>query len=255
MKKIILGTLWLSLMVAGAETSTKAKTKPKSTTSKSATAKPKPKTTPKPEVKPEMKPEEPKPEPKPAEETKPARAPAASLKPEQLKDFSKLPAATQEMLTYALSLTEKNLTYTYGSSDPTAGGMDCSGTVYHVVHKFGFTAAPRQSNQMYQWVWEAGNFHAVNGTTPKTFELKRLRPGDLMFWTNTVGSTDRDPPVTHVMMYLGNQVSDGKPVMFGASDGRSYGGTQRWGVSVFDFQLPKPESQARFIGYGAMPEK
>lgn len=254
--------LLLSLCLTGmAETTTKkssGKSKAKSSTKTTpkkpaASTETKPKEPEKPE--PEKKPEADKEKTEPKVEVKPAKAPAATLKPDALKGFSKLPASHQEMLTYALSLTERNLTYTYGSSDPEAGGMDCSGTIYHVLQKFGLKETPRQSDEMYRWTWEAGTFRAFNGKTPDTWEMKQIAPGDLLFWTNTVGKTDRNPPITHVMMYLGKQTSDDKPVMFGASDGRSYDGIQRWGVSVFDFQLPREGTPARFIGYAHLPGK
>jgi hypothetical protein len=47
--------------------------------------------------------------------------------------------------------------------------------------------------------------------------------------------------------------------MVGASDGRTYDGKQRFGVSVFDFKLPPPpnSSDAKlspvFVGYGRIP--
>jgi hypothetical protein len=48
--------------------------------------------------------------------------------------------------------------------------------------------------------------------------------------------------------------------MVGASDGRSYNGERRFGVSVFDFKLPNgapnksdPDLVARFEGYSAIP--
>lgn len=188
-------------------------------------------------------------------EIKAAKAPAATLKAEDIKDVSTAPENLKEPIQYALGLTERNLTYAYGSSNPSAGGMDCSGTIYHVLQKHGWNNIPRQSNEMYRWTWEAGTFKAFNGNSMNTFELKQIRPGDLMFWTNTVGKSDRDPPVTHVMMYLGKKSADGKPVMFGASDGRTYDGVQRWGVSVFDFVLPREGNTARFIGYAHLPEK
>jgi cell wall-associated NlpC family hydrolase len=189
-------------------------------------------------------------------ESKDKKAPAATLKPQELKDFFKHSAEMREVLTYALALTEKNLTYTYASSDPAAGGMDCSGTLYHVLRKFGWANAPRQSNEMYQWAWDAGTFRAFNSNSLGTFEMKQLQPGDLMFWTNTTkGKPDRDPPITHVMMYLGKRLADGHPVMFGASDGRTYDHVARWGVSVFDVQLPPVGSAARFIGYAHLPAK
>ena len=82
-----------------------------------------------------------------------------------------------------------------------------------------------------------------------------LRPGDLLFWVNSTkdAKTDRDPPVTHVMIYLGKRRNDGHPVVAGASDGRSLDGQRMNGVSVFDFKLPSPGSPARFIGYAHLP--
>lgn len=189
------------------------------------------------------------------DETKPAAT--SSLRIDELAKSETFEKATREMLTYALTLTEKNLKYTPASSDPAAGGMDCSGAVYHVLQKFGYQQCPRQSNEMYQWVWESDTFRAFNGLSERSFEWKRLQPGDLLFWTNTTadGKTERDPPVTHVMMYLGTRKRDGKPVMYGSSDGRTYEGVARRGVSVFDFRLPQPTSSARFIGYARLPAR
>jgi hypothetical protein len=45
----------------------------------------------------------------------------------------------------------------------------------------------------------------------------------------------------------------------GSSDGRTYDGKQRWGVSVFDFKLPPPPNSTEaklspvFVGYGRIP--
>jgi hypothetical protein len=55
------------------------------------------------------------------------------------------------------------------------------------------------------------------------------------------------------MIYLGTHRESGKPVMVGASDGRSYNGKKRRGVSVFDFRLPRPDSKAKFVGYASIP--
>jgi len=55
------------------------------------------------------------------------------------------------------------------------------------------------------------------------------------------------------MVYLGKRKSDGKRIIFGASDGRSFSGMRRSGVSVFDFHLPRAEGTARLHGYGPAP--
>jgi hypothetical protein len=186
----------------------------------------------------------------------PARV--ATLDPADIADFNTQPAPVQKLLTAALHLTKLNLTYRYGSSDPATGGMDCSGTIYHLLLDAGIANAPRDSSEMYRWVWMQGDFHAVVSTNPDTFELARLKPGDLLFWSGTYHVT-RDPPVTHVMIYLGLERQTGHRVMVGASDGRRFHGISRDGVSVFDFELPRttdaaaPGDHPQFIGYGSIP--
>lgn len=183
-----------------------------------------------------------------------AEAPNASLAPEVLRDFATLPEKVRALLTSALALTEQRLTYVYASADPAKGGMDCSGFIYHVLRTNGFEEVPRQANQQYAWVRKAGTFRAVLSKSATSFELEELRPGDLLFWAGTYDAK-RDPPVTHTMIYLGREKSGRRPVMVGSSDGRSYRGKRRWGVSVFDFKAgaANRESGPRFVGYGRIP--
>lgn len=193
----------------------------------------------------------------PASESQPAAV--ASLDPTQLKDFDKQPQRVQDLIRSALALTQRNLAYSYGSADPASGGMDCSGFIYFVLNGAGFKDVPRQSSDQYLWVRKNGSFHSVLSRNANTFELEQLRPGDLMFWSGTY-KVDRDVPITHVMIYLGKQKGTNKPIMVGASDGRSYNGERRFGVSVFDFKLPNgtpnksdPDLVARFEGYSSIP--
>jgi len=192
----------------------------------------------------------------------PAPREAASLDAAELDGFTENPPAVRALLERCLALTKQNLNYKFGSSDPAQGGMDCSGTVYFVLQESGLKDAPRTSSEQYVWARKADNFEAVISRKKDSFELDALRPGDLLFWTGTY-STDRDPPVTHTMIYLGKRKSDGKQVMFGASDGRTYDGRKIWGVSVFDFTIskakpaPVPGEPATpgsvFIGYANIP--
>ncbi|HZC35309.1 MAG TPA: NlpC/P60 family protein [Chthoniobacterales bacterium] len=183
----------------------------------------------------------------------------ASLQPADLREFSSLSPKVQDLIRSALALTERNLGYTYGSSDPNSGGMDCSGFIYYVLTNAGSKDVPRQSSDQYLWVRKNSDFHAVLSRNSETFELKQLRPGDLMFWSGTY-QIARDVPITHVMIYLGTEKKTKKPVMVGASDGRSYNGERRFGVSVFDFKLPSgtpnkndPDLIPRFEGYASVP--
>ncbi len=197
------------------------------------------------------------PGPKPAEPPKSTHAPAASLEPGQLADFDAQPPRVQRLLTAALALTKLNLTYTYGSADPARGGMDCSGAIYHLLREQGFPDIPRDSSGQYGWARKAGQFFSVVSTKADGFEFKELQPGDLMFWSGTY-ATGRDIPISHVMLYLGREKATGRRVMFGSSDGRSYAGIQRWGVSVFDFKMPNGDSATSrihvdFVGYARIP--
>lgn len=193
-------------------------------------------------------------------QTKSNSAPNASLTSDQLAEFSKQPEAVQKLIETALALTQQDLTYTYGSADPANGGMDCSGFIYYVLRQNGFKDVPRDASGQYVWVRKAKTFQAVLSTHKDSFELDDLRPGDLLFWTGTY-DVQRDPPVTHTMIYLGTEKATHKPVMVGSTDGRTYQGKSRWGVSVFDFKAntpvvtsdPQKKSRSQFVGYGTIP--
>jgi cell wall-associated NlpC family hydrolase len=186
-------------------------------------------------------------------------APMATIKPEALREFASQPPQVQHLIGNALALTEQNLGYKYGSADPAAGGMDCSGFIFYILSNAGFKDVPRDSSGQYTWVRKNSDFHAVLSRSGESFELDQLKPGDLMFWSGTY-KIDRDIPITHVMIYLGKEKSTGKPVMVGATDGRTYDGVRRFGVSVFDFKMPSskpnkddPELTAKFEGYATIP--
>ena len=165
----------------------------------------------------------------------------------------------QKLLTSALELTARNLLdYKYGSADPDNGGMDCSGFVYYVLKENGVADVPRDSSEQYVWLRRARKFEPVVSRKDDSFELEDLKPGDLLFWTGTY-SIERDPPITHAMIYLGREKKTGQRVMVGAGDGRVYQGQPRNGVSVFDFRV-QPAGKTDdgklhpiFIGYGHIP--
>jgi cell wall-associated NlpC family hydrolase len=185
-------------------------------------------------------------------------APNVSLSPDEIVDYENYPPKVRQILDAGLGLTKQNLGYTYGSADPANGGMDCSGFIYYVLKQNGFPDVPRDSSQQYVWVRKAGNFYAVLSRKEDSFEFDDLKPGDLLFWRGTY-NIDRDPPITHTMIYLGREKRTKKRVMVGSSDGRTYDGIQRWGVSVFDFKMPAPPKSGDakispvFVGYGRIP--
>jgi len=185
-------------------------------------------------------------------------APNATLLPNQIKGFENYPLKVQKLLTSALELTTRNLDYKYGSADPAAGGMDCSGFVYYVLKQNDVAEVPRDSSQQYVWLRRGRQFESVLSQKEDSFELEDLKPGDLLFWTGTY-AIERDPPITHAMIYLGREKKTGRRVMVGASDGRVYQGESRYGVSVFDFNIPRRDKngdgklQPSFVGYGHIP--
>jgi peptidoglycan DL-endopeptidase CwlO len=186
-------------------------------------------------------------------------APNVSLSPDEIAGYGDYSLKVRQIIDAGLELTKQNLRYTYGSAEPANGGMDCSGFVYYVLRQNGFSDVPRDSSQQYVWVRRAGKFNAVLSRHDDSFEFDALKPGDLLFWRGTY-SIDRDPPITHTMIYLGREKRTKKRVMVGASDGRTYDGKQRFGVSVFDFKLPPPPNSDDaklspvFVGYGRIPD-
>jgi cell wall-associated NlpC family hydrolase len=132
--------------------------------------------------------------------------------------------------------------------------MDCSGAIYHLFQSLGHTDIPRQSDQIAQWLAEKTSLTSVtNAQSLQDPAFAALQPGDLLFWTTPDAPKDRKLPVTHVMLYLGIHQTTGKPLLFGSSDGRTYAGQRRIGVSVFDLNLPKPSSPSTLHSYGRPP--
>jgi cell wall-associated NlpC family hydrolase len=199
------------------------------------------------------------PKPSPSESPSPKKKGApATISASQIAGYEKYPEHVRKITDTALELTTRHLDYKYGSADPASGGMDCSGFVFYVLNQNGVRDVPRDSSQQYVWLRKAGTFRAVNSRHEDTFELEELVPGDLLFWTGTY-SIERDPPITHAMIYLGREKGTNQRIMVGASDGRTYKGESRYGVSVFDFKIPKAGKTDEgkvgpsFIGYGHIP--
>jgi cell wall-associated NlpC family hydrolase len=189
---------------------------------------------------------------------KQTHATIATISSAEISGYETYPPEVRQLLDLGLSLTTQNLGYKYGSADPASGGMDCSGFIYYVLSKFGMKDVPRDAREQYVWVRKAGNFQAVLAQRDDTFELDALKPGDLLFWSGTYAVT-RDPAISHTMIYLGREKATNQRVMVGASDGRTYKGQSRFGVSVFDFKVSRLRSKSEsepgavFVGYAHIP--
>lgn len=168
-----------------------------------------------------------------------------------LKNFNENPRKVKKVLNLALALAGQKITYRYGSANPKSGGMDCSGTIYYILNSVGVHEAPRSSYLLYQWARQKGRFYSVNKKLFNSSAFSHLKAGDLLFWSGTYNS-GYSPNVSHTMIYLGKN-KEGKPLMIGASNGRTYKGRRIYGVSVFDFQLPDKNSKSTFLGYSCIP--
>lgn len=168
-----------------------------------------------------------------------------------LVDFKSNPHNVQKAIQMALELASRNIGYKYGSSDPSAGGMDCSGTIYYLLTKLGVKSVPRSSDGLYNWIKKEGHFYSTNTDNIHSKDLSKLKPGDLLFWSGTYQAKS-SAYVTHTMMYLGKN-THGDLLTIGASDARSYKERQIYGVSVFDFKLPSSTSKSKFLGYSCIP--
>jgi hypothetical protein len=168
----------------------------------------------------------------------------------EISNYQQYSPKVKKIIKEAYLLSQMKLTYLYGSSDPKNRGMDCSGTMYFLLKKMHISDPPRSSNDMFNWVKKKGQLHRVDNNHFSYHDFDQLKPGDLLFWSGTYATSQS---VTHVMIYLGKN-KQGKALMFGSSDGRTYQGKKMWGVSVFDFNLPDERSKARFKGYSCIPD-
>lgn len=181
---------------------------------------------------------------------KPKAAITQPIPIEQLTDYSTYSPTVKKLIDNALKLSKMNLTYLYGSADPKNKGMDCSGTIYYLLNESNVENVPRDAEGMFDWVEKHGVLYHVTHQDFNSPEFSKLKPGDLLFWSGTYATNHS---ISHVMLYLGKN-KNGERLMFGASDGRTYKQKKMWGVSVFDFYLPKDKEKSRFVGYGCIPK-
>jgi cell wall-associated NlpC family hydrolase len=171
-----------------------------------------------------------------------------------LAGFDALPEDRRRLIEGAIAVARDSpwLPYTPNGADPSQGGFDCSGAMYFVLRKAGLEP-PRSAAEQLRWLQANERLHEVprDAMNLEHPSLKKLRPGDLLFW-GTPGSADdgANVSITHVAMYLGAEKKDGRAVMINSTDGRSYRGTRANGYGVYDFRLPQAGAKVAFIGYG-----
>lgn len=148
-------------------------------------------------------------------------------------------------------LAGMGLRYQFGSGHPASGGLDCSGTVQYVMSRQGMSGMPRTASAQFVHLQEQGTLTLVPPGATAHWILSRARPGDLLFWRGTY-ATGRWPDVSHVMIYLGIDRRDGRPMMFGAST-RTGKGINGHGVDIYGFKPVKPGGKGQLIGFGSVP--
>ena len=121
-----------------------------------------------------------------AQEAAPKKAAAntpavSSITEEEIAGFAEYAPDLQKLIRKAIELTQMTLGYQFGSSDPKAGGMDCSGTIYHLLQSQGFKEVPRQSDEICRWVMRHSVLYRTeNALTLKDAAFTALKPGDLL---------------------------------------------------------------------------
>lgn len=142
-------------------------------------------------------------------------------------------------------LAGMGLTYQFGAHNPGSGGLDCSGAMQHLLTKLGVEGVPRTSYDQYYWLRRLKLLDDVHGRNAEQKLLKKLSPGDLIFWGGTWKSGHS---VSHVMLYLGYDPHAKKHYIFGAR-GRNSTGMLGHGVDIFELD----PNRGRLIAHGKIP--
>jgi peptidoglycan DL-endopeptidase CwlO len=178
----------------------------------------------------------------------------AIIKTSELAEFGSLPEDRQKLIEVAIAIATDSpwLPYLPGGVSPADGGFDCSGATYFIMSRAGLDP-PRSSGWQMDWLKKNDRLHPVpTDARDRNHEsFSNLLPGDLLFWARE--DQDRNLQVHHVAMFLGTEKRDGRAVMIGSTDGRSYRGQVANGYGVHDFRIPAKDSPSMLIGYGTPP--
>lgn len=145
----------------------------------------------------------------------------------------------------AHALAGKKLNYVFGADDPDSGGLDCSSTIQYLLNRIGIQDVPRTSYDQYDWLKGKKLLDDVYGKSASSKLLKKLSPGDLIFWGGTWKSGHR---VSHVMLYMGYDPASDKHYVFGARS-KSTTGLTGAGVDIFELDTER----GRLVAHGKIP--
>ncbi|MDR1304684.1 MAG: C40 family peptidase [Verrucomicrobiales bacterium] len=137
-------------------------------------------------------------------------------------------------------LSARRIAYNQGWQPPGAAkawAMDCSNTSRYIYQTVFGLQLPRTASDQYYALKQVKRIvyapRLANGRVDTEALLSQLRSGDLLFWQWTY-DIERDPPITHVMVYLG-RTADGTPKMAGSASRSKGEQTNRGGVNVYVF--------------------
>jgi cell wall-associated NlpC family hydrolase len=115
--------------------------------------------------------------------------------------------------------------------------MDCSNTTRYLYEVTAGIELPRTASDQYYYLhlqdkaWDVPM--TASGFADTNFLRGNLKPGDLLFWENTY-RPERQPPITHVMIYLGTDAR-GRWLMAGSQGSRGFYNRRHSGPDVYVF--------------------
>jgi LysM repeat protein len=142
--------------------------------------------------------------------------------------------------------------------------MDCSNTSRYIYRVTTGIQLPRTASDQYYYLhlqnkaWDVPQ--TSTGFADCNYLRRNLRAGDLLFWENTY-KPDRQPPITHVMIFLGTNAR-GEWTMAGSQSTRGGEHNRRHGgPDIYVFNPTRPcggystwlgfvHHQGRFCAYG-----
>jgi cell wall-associated NlpC family hydrolase len=121
--------------------------------------------------------------------------------------------------------------------------MDCSNTTRYLYKVTAGIQLPRTASDQYYYLHLQGKAwdvpQAADGYADANYLRRNLKPGDLLFWENTY-RPERQPPITHVMVYLGTN-DKGQWIMAGSQSSRGGEHNRRnGGPDVYVFRPSQP---------------
>ena len=120
--------------------------------------------------------------------------------------------------------------------------MDCSNTSRWLYKSVAGINLPRTASDQYYYLHQQGKAWDVPqdgyGLPDVAYLQHNLKPGDLLFWENTY-RPERQPPITHVMVFLGTN-EQGQWIMAGSQSSRGEHGRRDGGPDVYIFRPSQP---------------